>query len=495
MTKFSKTLIASLFTFSTAGVYAAAFQLSEGSTSGLGTAFAGTSAVADNATVVSSNPALMSKFKQVEISAGGILVDTSIDVEGKLKNQRDASQKNIVPRAIIPNAYIVAPVNERFSLGGGVNVNYGLKSDFSPTYSAGFFGGRTSLEAVNFNLSGAYKLNEHFSIGLGVNAVHAKATLERYLGNSIGLAKAQIQDAKNNLERVEQGLARINALPAQAQQAQQKQLMTLKGHQKAILDQLAKANINVTTSQELNVNLAGLNQIEQLSKESDTIHKLKGDKWGFGWNAGFIYEINPDHRIGVAYHSAVKLNFKGKYSNNIHPAVTRLPSVANRATLGETIPGTLALTLPAFWEISGYHKLTEKLAMQFSYKRTDWSKFDRLQAYAADGSKLFEKEEHFTNSSRIALGFTYDVNPKLTLRTGVAYDESASVTHPSISIPDTDRTWYSVGATYRFTPNLSTDFGYAHIRGSKNRFNEEGKADFNVKAKGNLYGLNLNYKF
>ncbi|MDO4699034.1 MAG: outer membrane protein transport protein, partial [Pasteurellaceae bacterium] len=460
MTTFTKTVLASLLTFSAAGASAAAFQLAEGSTSGLGMAFSGNAAVADDATVVSSNPALMTKFKQVELSAGGILVDSKIDVEGRLLTGQDASQKSIVPRAVVPNAYLIAPVNDRFSLGGGVNVNYGLKSEFKPEYSAGFFGGSTSLEAVNVNLSGAYKLNEYFSFGVGLNAVHAKASLERYLGNAVELAEAKL---RRGIAEVTQKLAFLN------------QQQSTPENQAAITALTAK-------QVELTRQLTGTQQINALTKETDTIHKLKGDKWGFGWNVGLLYEINKNHRIGVAYHSAVKLNFKGKYSNNVHMAAESLP-VVEKATGGAQIGGSLALTLPAFWEVSGYHKFTDKFAMNYSYKRTDWSTFKSLDAYTNDGVRLFHKTENFNDSSRIAVGFSYDVNEKLTLRSGVAFDESASVTNPSVSIPDTDRTWYSAGFTYRFTPNLSTDFGYSHIRGSKNQFNEEGLADFKVKAK------------
>lgn len=473
MTKFTKTVLASLLTFSAAGASAAAFQLAEGSTSGLGSAFSGNAAVADDATVVSTNPALMTKFKQAEISAGAILVNADIDVYGKLANGTDANHQNIIPKAVVPNAYVVVPVNDKWALGGGVNVNYGLKSEFRPDYSAGFFGGKTDLKAVNINFSGAYKLGYGLSIGLGLNAVHAKATLERYLGNAVELAQAQVAQG---LAQVEAGIQQVTPMAAVSQEAQLK-LAALQAKK-----------------QELTRMQAGLPQINAITNESDTIHKLKGDKWGFGWNAGLVYEFNENHRIGASYHSAVKLNFKGKYSNTVHPAAKALPGI-NETTNNQEIAGRLHLTLPAFWEISGYHKLTEKLAMQYTYKRTDWSSFKSLNAYNSSGAELFSKEENFNDSSRIALGFSYDVNSALTLRTGIAFDESASVSSPSISIPDTDRTWYSIGATYRFTPNLSADIGYSHIRGSHNSFDEEGKAKFEVKSKANLYGLNVNYKF
>nr|ADJ38769.1 outer membrane protein P1 [Glaesserella parasuis] len=393
MNKFTKTALASIFTFSAAGASAAAFQLAEVSTSGLGMAYAGNAAVADNASVVATNPALMTKFKQVEVSVGGVYVDADVNVEGSFGTKTtvngnviasspvsDANAKDIIPSAIVPNLYVVAPVSERFAVGGGVNVNYGLKSEFPTNYSAGVFAGKTELTAVNYNLSGAYDLGYGFSFGVGLNAVHAKATLERHFG----------------------------ALNPMAPTA--------------------------------------------------TASRLKGDKWGFGWNVGLAYDINENNRLGVAYHSPVDLRFKGKY-------------VGTQSTNVE-IPGRLNLELPAYWEISGYHKLTEKLAVQYSYKKTHWNSFQELRAIDNNGKVLLQKDEKFNNNSRIALGVSYDVIEALTLRAGIAYDESASVAHPSISIPDTDRTWYTLGATYRFTPNLSVDLAYAHLRGSKNTFIE-----------------------
>ncbi|QHB44187.1 outer membrane protein transport protein [Glaesserella parasuis] len=432
MNKFTKTALASIFTFSAAGASAAAFQLAEVSTSGLGMAYAGNAAVADNASVVATNPALMTKFKQVEVSAGGVYVDADVDVEGSFGTKTtvngnviasspvsDANAKDIIPSAIVPNLYVVAPVSERFAVGGGVNVNYGLKSEFPTNYSAGVFAGKTELTAVNYNLSGAYDLGYGFSFGVGLNAVHAKATLERHFG----------------------------ALNPMAPTA--------------------------------------------------TASRLKGDKWGFGWNVGLAYDINENNRLGVAYHSPVDLRFKGKY-------------VGTQSTNVE-IPGRLNLELPAYWEISGYHKLTEKLAVQYSYKKTHWNSFQELRAIDNNGKVLLQKDEKFNNNSRIALGVSYDVIEALTLRAGIAYDESASVAHPSISIPDTDRTWYTLGATYRFTPSLSVDLAYAHLRGSKNTFIESqvlgarlqngatavtsAVGEFKVKSTANLYGLNVNYKF
>lgn len=449
--KFTQTFLSSLLALAAGSASAAAFQLAEVSTSGLGRAYAGEAAIADNAAVVATNPALMSLLKQAEVSVGAIYVDPNIDLESPA---RIFSYKNIAPNAIVPNLYGVYPINDKFAVGGGLNVNYGLATEFNEHYAGGFLGGKTDLTALNFNLSGSYRLTDKLSFGLGLNAVHAKAELVRYAGKGLQIKAVEAAKVAGSLP------PNVSAeIKAKAEGA------------KALTAELAKL------------------------PDTTIISKLKGDTWDFGWNAGLVYEFNDNNRIGVAYHSQVDLKFNGKYSNQFPTAMApQLKSAGITATGGASIPGSLNLPLPAYWEISGYHKMTDRFAMHYSYKYTQWSKFKELRALGADGTTLFQKTEEFRDSSRIAFGASYDVVDALTLRTGIAYDESAAQDHHSVSIPDTNRTWYSFGATYRLTPNLSVDAGFSHLRGKKNTFKEEG-VQFISKAKANIYGLNVNYRF
>ncbi len=463
MTKFTKTIIASLFTVTAAGASAAAFQLAEVSTSGLGMAYAGNAAVVDNASVVATNPALMTKFKQAELSAGAVLVDTDIILSGTTASGNSAYASNVVPTSALPNLYFVAPVNDKFALGAGYNVNYGLETDFDNSYNAGSLGGTTSLAAHNFNFSGAYNIGHGFSFGAGVNAIYSKAEFKRTLGDA-GQAAAT---------RAAAAAAQYKALAAQASAA-------------GLTTQAAQASYAASQYQAA---------ADALSKKDTVIAKLTGDEWSVGWNAGLSYELNENNRWGIAYHSAVNVKFKGKYTNDITATNPLYAAGAvSYAMAGTDADGRLTLHLPAYWEFSGFHKLTDKLALQYSYKRTEWSRFKTLDSYGSNGEHYLHKDEYFKDSDRYAVGLSYDATDALTLRTGVAYDETASLSHQSISIPDTNRMWYSVGATYRFTPNLSVDAGYSFLRGTKTSFVEDG-ARFESKARAHLYGLNLNYKF
>ena len=463
MKKFNQSVLATAMLFAAGGASAAAFQLSEVSTSGLGRAYAGEAAIADNASVVATNPALMSLFKTNQFSVGGVYVDSKINMSGNTQlsilgkdvtpilqpSSKDLYQKSVVPGSLVPNMYFVAPINDKFALGGGMNVNFGLKSEYDNKYNGGVFGGTTDLTALNLNLSGSYRVTEGFSAGLGLNAIYAQAKIERRAG-FLADVPAALRRAMNDPK-----IATLLASPNASE----------------LLSSPALANV-----------------------KKDTILTQLQDKaaWAFAWNAGVMYQFNENHRIGLAYHSKVDIDFTDHTATSLQ---------AQR--IGQE--GGLKLNLPDYLEFSGFHQLTEKFAMHYSYKYSHWSRLKNLYAtYHADGVEAFHKKMYYRNSSRVALGGTYNVDDKLTLRAGIAYDQAAATEHASAAIPDTDRTWYSVGATYKFTPNLSVDLGYAYLKGKKVHFKEEQRisngavvvtGNYSSKASANLYGLNLNYSF
>lgn len=451
MKKFNQSLLATAMLLAAGGANAAAFQLAEVSTSGLGRAYAGEAAIADNASVVATNPALMSLFKTAQFSTGGVYIDSRInmngDVDAAVKSLAmsftkygSASQRNVVPGAFVPNLYFVAPVNDKFALGAGMNVNFGLKSEYDDSYDAGVFGGKTDLSAINLNLSGAYRVTEGLSLGLGVNAVYAKAQVERNAGIIVDSVKDQ---------QVQQALKTVNS-------------------QTKIPNYLT-------------------------SKDKSVVSLQDRAAWGFGWNAGVMYQFNEANRIGLAYHSKVDIDFTDRTASSLGK---------EDIVAGKT--GNLTFTLPDYLELSGFHQLTDKLAVHYSYKYTHWSRLTKLHASYENGEKAFDKELQYSNNSRVALGASYNLYEKLTLRAGIAYDQAASRHQRSAAIPDTDRTWYSLGATYKFTPNLSVDLGYAYLKGKKVHFKEAQEvaggqiittANYTSQAHANLYGLNLNYSF
>lgn len=432
-TRFTKSALAVAVAIVSTQAWSAGFQLNEFSSSGLGRAYSGEGAIADDAGNVSRNPALITMFDRPTFSGGAIYVNPDVSISGRSPSGQSLNADSIAPNAWVPNIHFVAPINEQFGWGASLTSNYGLATEFSDDYAAGSMGGKTDLTTANLNLSGAYRLSNSWSFGLGLNAVYAKAKLERYAGDLPLLLAAQGAPAQ------------VALIPANTQ-----------------------------------------------------IASLKGDAWGFGWNAGILYELDKDNRYSLTYRSEVKVKFDdGDYKSSLSPALNTALAGSGLpyGTGGSTIGGSLDLNLPEMWEISGYNRVAPQWAVHYSLAYTTWSQFQELKATGDQGQTLFYKDESFKDSMRIALGTTYYMDDAWTLRAGIAYDDSpVPATHRSISIPDQDRLWLSTGATYAFNKDASVDVGVSYMHGQKVEFTE-GPYTFRSEGKAWLYGANFNYAF
>ncbi|ALO33755.1 long-chain fatty acid transporter [Colwellia sp. MT41] len=188
---FKKTLLALSLTCSSFYSVGAAFQLAEHSAAGLGRAFAGEAAIADDASVVARNPALMAQFDKMEFSVTGtyVMPDVSLTGIGAPDGTHPAALNNnsIAPSAFIPAVYLVVPLNDKFALGFATFSNFGLATEFDDDYAAGQLAGETSITTVNFNTSLSYKVNDNFVIAGGVNVIYGEASLIRNAGENLGI--------------------------------------------------------------------------------------------------------------------------------------------------------------------------------------------------------------------------------------------------------------------------------------------------------------------
>ncbi|MGN5220833.1 outer membrane protein transport protein [Aeromonas veronii] len=395
-TIFKKSLIAATIALATGQVHAAAFQLNEHSASGLGRAYAGEAAIADNASVLARNPAAMTTFDKMAVSVSGTYIKPDVDVDGAVyagaNKMAPASESGIAPAAFVPASYFIQPLNDQWAWGIGIFSNYGLSTEYSKTFPAGAGAGDTELMTFNINPNIAYRVNEHFSVGAGINAVYGAAELNRYAGL----------------------LGPLNP-PSQG---------------------------------------------GPLPTDTRLAH-LKGDTWGFGWNVGTLYEVNENHRFALTYRSQVDMSFDGDFQG--------LTS-GNR-----TVDGNLKLDLPAQAEFAGYHRLNQQFAIHYSVNWTDWSAFQELKATSGQcaGGVCLQKDEKFKDSTRYSIGGTWYINPAWEARMGFAYDNTPiEADYRSLSIPDSDRIWYSAGATYHINTDMSVDFGMAYLDGKEVDVNE-----------------------
>ncbi|MGF1690389.1 outer membrane protein transport protein [Photobacterium kagoshimensis] len=178
---FTKSIVALTVAMASQQAAAAGFQLNSQSATGLGRAFAGDAVIADNASVLSRNAAAMALFDAPAISLGLNVIDTDINVKGIKYNGVDQADQSVGGTAYVPNIYYIHPINDKFTVGGGIYSNFGTKTEFDDSFAGNEFGGLTDVKSINFALSVAYRINEQFSVGGGLDVIYGSGKLQREL--------------------------------------------------------------------------------------------------------------------------------------------------------------------------------------------------------------------------------------------------------------------------------------------------------------------------
>ncbi len=161
---------------------AAGFGLAELSGSGLGNAFAGASAVAEDASNMFSNPASLTYIQGMQAVGALHLIKPNADFnnEGSLPGTGrplGGEGGNAGDLAFVPNMYFKMDINDNVKLGLGINAPFGLKTEYDKGWLGRFQGIKSDLKTININPALAFKVNDQLSLGFGVSAMYAKAEL------------------------------------------------------------------------------------------------------------------------------------------------------------------------------------------------------------------------------------------------------------------------------------------------------------------------------
>ncbi len=233
---------------------------------------------------------------------------------------------------------------------------------------------------------------------------------------------------------------------------------TWAGRTQAIKSKLITINVNPSIAWRVNSALslgAGLNiQYADATLTNFAgaagVAKVEGDDYGWGFNLGAIWHLGDTTRIGVAYRSEVDLTLEGAVAFSVIPGLNG--------------PVTAKTTLPDSASLSLFHKLNDRWDLLADVTWTGWSDFDELRIVRASGTTLGVTPENWDDSYRYSAGANYHMNERLTLRGGVAFDETpVDDAFRTARIPDEDRTWIAIGAQYRLSPRMLVDVGYAHL--------------------------------
>ena len=160
------------------------FQLMEQNASGLGNAYAGQAAAAENASTIFWNPAGMTRLPGRQVSGAINLIKP----QSEFSNTGSAPPPTLPlggnggdagDLAIVPNAYASWQIAPQWWVGLGITVPFGLKTEYDPTWIGRFQGRTAEIKTIDVNPSVAFKLSDAVSLGAGISYQKAEVKFQR----------------------------------------------------------------------------------------------------------------------------------------------------------------------------------------------------------------------------------------------------------------------------------------------------------------------------
>ena len=179
---------------------------------------------------------------------------------------------------------------------------------------------------------------------------------------------------------------------------------------------------------------------------------LSGDGWGYGFTAGITLTPTPTTTIGIGYRSFIDQKIDGTLALNLIPNPF-VPSSSNPASTTVKLPDTVSLGIR--------QRVDPQLTLLGTVEWTNWSRIGTSDVSGAFPTTLpFQYQDGWL----FALGAEYQWTDRLTVRGGLAYEISPITDDVRMPLlPDNDRFWVSVGATWQIWRGFSADLAYSHV--------------------------------
>ncbi len=173
---------------------------------------------------------------------------------------------------------------------------------------------------------------------------------------------------------------------------------------------------------------------------------LSGNGWGYGFTAGLTLTPTPTTTVGLGYRSAINQKISGDLS-------TPLGVLAADTTVD--LPGVVSLGIR--------QRLDPQLTLLGTVEWTNWSRIGTSNI-VANGVTVTTLPFQYQDGWLFSAGVEYQANDRLTLRTGFGYEISPITDQVRTPlIPDANRFWASIGASYVIIKGLKADLAYSHV--------------------------------
>jgi len=165
---------------------ASGFGVSYQSVSAMGTAYAGSAVLSEDATNQWYNPATLAGLNTAEVSiaAHQVWIDTTFEANGA---SGPGDFEDVEP--FVGSAFLAMPFNDRVTFGLGINAPFGTKIEYednwgnalSPTgvpASGDFYAQTSDVQTININPAVGIQITDNLRLGAGVNYQQIDADIE-----------------------------------------------------------------------------------------------------------------------------------------------------------------------------------------------------------------------------------------------------------------------------------------------------------------------------
>ena len=430
--------------------HASGFQLRENSVKNLGRSNAGSAVAKGDASVVTNNPAAMVNLDKttVQIDATNINLNATFTGGGKAAAAFGPAAPALTggnggdpgKASVVPALAVVVPFGN-FRIGGSISAPFGLKTQYDADWVGRYNAIKSDVKTVDFTLSAAWAITPQFSLGAGVIAQRADVTLS----NAIDFGTALCAGSGNPANCFNP------AFPFHPQGA-------------------------------------------------DGSVEVKGNDNAYGWLFGAQWRVSDRFAVGYSHHSKIDHTLNG----NAH--FTKPASVeATFGALGNTAFNDGAiyapLTTPSIDTLSARWDINDQFRLLGDIQRTGWNSLKNVTVYRSNGALLGPPEQfNWRNTTMISLGGEWVIDPAITLRAGIAHDQTpTNDAARTPRLPDNTRKLYSIGGTWTISDAFSIDAAYQRISIADPTINVTSSSGSVLTGKfsghADLFGLSAQYRF
>jgi long-chain fatty acid transport protein len=388
---------------------ATGFFINQQSVPGLGRAFAGSVAAAEDPSTIFYNPAGLPRLLGAESNGIGFVASAGAHLIIPRSELTDQGATAATPSTLgapfaypgedarnpgevtlVPNLFAGQRLYQgQLAVGLGVSTPFGLAGEYDRDWFGRYDSIESELITINIGPVVAVRLNDFLSVGGGLDVQYADSTLSL-----------------------------------------------------AIPDPLAPGGPSPAT---------------------DGLFRATGNDWSVGFNAGALLEVpGSGLRFGVHYRSQMEHTIEGTAT------VSGLTGAL--APLNERVGASARSRLPAFLSTGLAYVLIDdaevgdRLTVYGDFTYFWWSVAEEARIEFVDDRDPVVRPTNFRDTFAAGIGIDYRWSEHLTLRTGFRFDRTPTVdAFRDTTFVDANRYWIAAGASYQVFGWLTVDVGVTHV--------------------------------